>query len=104
LSARRRLADLEKKKKSGWTGTYFSDDRDEARYNYLQDVVAQYESAGSSGGGGGGGGGGSMTLKGVLTLNGLSEAVLRANGQRMEDTPDNGPPVDMAPSTSANHK
>lgn len=104
-----RFNELEKKKKYGFSGVYFKDDKDHARYNFLQDTIAQYDeaqAAGSSGGGGGGsgqGGSGEMSINGTLILQGLSEAIMQATGQRMEDTPDNGPSVDMANGTGANH-
>jgi hypothetical protein len=50
---------------------------------------------------GGGQGGREMSINGTLTLNGLSEAVLQANGKRMEETPDGGAPIDMAPGNTA---
>lgn len=102
-SARQRLNELEKKKKQGWTGAYFDDEKDQARYNYLSDTIAQYDAARPAGSGMGGGGSGEMSINGTLTLHGLSEAVLQASGQRMEDTPDNGPPVDLAAGTGANY-
>jgi hypothetical protein len=102
-SARQRLGELEKKKKtSWWSGEYFDDEKDQARYNYLSDTISQYDAARSAGGMGGGGGG-DMNVNGTLTLHGLSEAVLAATGHRMEDTPDNGPAVDMAGGTGANY-
>lgn len=52
---------------------------------------------------GGGGAGKEMTINGTLTLNGLSEAVMAASGRRMEETPDGGAPVDMAPGNTAYH-
>lgn len=102
-SARQRLGELEKKKKtSWWSGEYFDDEKDQARYNYLSDTIAQYDAARPAGGMGGGGGG-DMNVNGTLTLHGLSEAVLAATGHRMEDTPDGGPSVDMASGTGANY-
>ncbi|NCY17508.1 MAG: hypothetical protein EBX39_12280 [Actinobacteria bacterium] len=102
---RQRLAELEKKKKKHWWirggGDYFDDDKDQARYNYLSDTISQYDSAQAARGMGGGGG--DMNVNGTLTLHGLSEAVLAATGHRMEDTPDNGPAVDMAGGTGANY-
>jgi hypothetical protein len=50
---------------------------------------------------GGGQGGREMSINGTLTLNGLSEAVLQASGKRMEETPDGGAPIDMAPGNTA---
>jgi hypothetical protein len=50
---------------------------------------------------GGGQGGREMNINGTLTLNGLSEAVLQASGKRMEETPDGGAPIDMAPGNTA---
>jgi hypothetical protein len=105
-SARQRLAELEKKKKTVSGGIKFDDERDHARYNFLTDTLKQYEAARASSGGRGaqgGGSGGDMNIQGVLTLRGLSEAVLQAGGRRMEDTPDNGPAVDMAGGTGANY-
>lgn len=105
-SARQRLSELEKKKKQGWSGAYFDDEKDQARYNFLSDTLSQYEqqqAARGSGGMGVGGGSSEMTVNGTLTLRGLSEAILQANGNRMEDTPDNGPPIDMGATTAANY-
>ena len=100
-AATQRLHDLEGKKKRGWNGQeYFSDEKDQVRYNFLKDTVAQQESRGA---GGNGGDGGEMNIIGTLVLQGLSEAVLQATGNRMENTPDGGAPIDMASGTGANH-
>lgn len=103
---RQSLAELEKKKKKHWWirggGDYFDDDKDQARYNFLSDTIAQYDAARPAGSMGGGAGG-EMSVNGTLTLHGLSEAVLAATGHRMEDTPDGGPSVDMAGGTGANY-
>jgi hypothetical protein len=53
--------------------------------------------------GGGQSGGKEMTINGTLTLSGLSEAVLAAAGRRMEESPDGGAPIDMAPGNTAYH-
>lgn len=53
--------------------------------------------------GGGPNGGSEMNINGTLTLNGLSEAILQASGKRMEETPDGGAPIDMAPGNTAYH-
>jgi len=99
-AARQRLGELEKKKKRGWFSDYFDDDKDQARYNLLTDVVAQQERRGASMAGGPGAGG-EMNINGTLILQGLSEAVLQASGVRMEETPENGPSVDMANGTGS---
>jgi hypothetical protein len=98
-AATQRLHDLEGKKKRGWNGQeYFADEKDQVRYNFLKDQVAQQERRAA---GMGGAGGGDMNINGTLVLQGLSEAVLAASGRRMEDTPDGGPPVDMANATGS---
>jgi hypothetical protein len=45
--------------------------------------------------------GNDMQINGTLVLQGLSEAILQASGQRMEETPDGGAPVDMAGGTGS---
>lgn len=104
-SAYQRLAELEKKKKQGFTGVYFDDEKDLGRYNLLTDTLKEYEAQQSAvaAARGGGGGSGELNVNGTLTLRGLSEAIMQATGHRMEDTPDNGPPVDMGAPTAANY-
>jgi ribosomal protein S20 len=45
--------------------------------------------------------GNDMQINGTLVLQGLSEAILQASGQRMEETPDGGAPVDIAGGTGS---
>lgn len=103
-SMSQRLEELEKKKKTGAGGIYFDDEKDHARYNFLTDTLKQYaeqQSVRATATGGGGSGASEMSVNGTLTLRGLSEVILQATGQRMSDTPDNGPPVDIGAATAA---
>lgn len=84
----------DEKRADGTTGE--SGDRLLARYNYLQHTLqsaAQQRQPAEAG---------KLDITGVLRLNGLAEVILSAFGNRMENTPDFGASVDMAPGGGAN--
>lgn len=70
-------------------------------------AVAQAEmqqrniNSGSGSGGSSTGGENETNITGTLQLRGLNEAFLAAKGKQLEETPDNGAPVDLANATAA---
>lgn len=98
------MSEIEGRQTNGWLwGKNFASGEDRSRYSELQArqkeimsgggaVVQQNELRGGAGAAQARGAE-SMTVSGVLTLNGLQEAILAANGQRTEETPSGGAPI-----------